>query len=124
MGIDKKSLSISIGKSSIVIEVTTFFLYRFPPIDIGNRYKSSITIDTSGMLSSPLGNRRPNCPSAQLPLAEIRRSDYKVSRISQLEYSKGTRVHFSPEVELSQLSREVIGPMLVSFPPEICLLSF
>ena len=30
------------------------------------------------MLSSPLGNRRPNCPSAQLPLAEIRRSDYKV----------------------------------------------
>ena len=31
-----------------------------------------------GMLSSPLGNRRPNCPSAQLPLAEIRRSDDKV----------------------------------------------
>ena len=30
------------------------------------------------MLSSPLGNRRLNCPSAQLPLAEIRRSDDKV----------------------------------------------
>ena len=30
------------------------------------------------MLSSPLGNRRPSCPSAQLPLAEIRRSDDKV----------------------------------------------
>ena len=56
----------------------------------------------------------PNYPSQKLDDQIIR-----FSRISQLEYSKDTRVHFSSEVELSQLSREMIGPMLVSFPPEI-----
>ena len=58
-----------------------FFFFDFhrliSEITINHRL-ISITFDTSGMLSSPLGNRRPNCPSAQLPLAEIRRSDDKV----------------------------------------------
>ena len=79
--IDKKTLSIFIGKSSILIEVTLFFFFDFhrliSEININHRL-ISITMDTSGMLSSPLGNRRSNCPSAQLPLAEIRRSDDKV----------------------------------------------
>ena len=44
MGIDEESLSISIGKSSILIEVTTFFLYCCLSIDIRNRY--SLMIDT------------------------------------------------------------------------------
>ena len=43
--IDKKSLSISIGKASILIEVTTFFLFRFPSIDIRNQHQPLINID-------------------------------------------------------------------------------
>ena len=63
--------------------MTTFFFFDFhrliSEININHRL-ISITTDTSGMLSSPLGNRikRPNCPSAQLPLAGITRSDDKV----------------------------------------------
>ena len=32
-------------RKSILIEVTTFFLYRFLSIDIGNQYSSMIDID-------------------------------------------------------------------------------
>ena len=41
----KKSLSISIGKSLILIEVTTFFLYRFLSMDVRNQYSSMTDID-------------------------------------------------------------------------------
>ena len=47
--IDKKSLSTSIWKLSILIAVTTF--YRFLSIDIGNRYSSMIDIDYYRLLS-------------------------------------------------------------------------
>ena len=41
----EKSLSISIGKSLILIEVTTFFLYRFLSMDVRNQYSSMTDID-------------------------------------------------------------------------------
>ena len=120
MGIDKKSLSISIGKSSRLIEVTTFFFIDFhrliSEIDV-NRRSISITIDTSGMLSSPLGNRRPNRLSAQLPLAEITRSDdvfqdFTVGIFQRTpEFTSSQRL--ISEAELPQLSGDVIGPILV-----------
>ena len=60
MTINIKSSSISIGKSSILIDVTTFFLHRFLSLDIGNRYSSMIDIDysTSFPGSSHTGERR------------------------------------------------------------------
>jgi len=76
------------------------------------------------MLSSPLGNRRPNRPSVQLPLAEITRSDYEVFQDFTVgifqrtpEFTSSQRL--ISEAELLQLSGDVIGPILVSFPPEI-----
>ena len=100
MGIGKKSLSISIGNSSILIEVGTFFFIDFhrliSEMDI-NRRSISITIDTSGMLSSPLGNRRPNRPSVQLPLTEITRSDDEVFQ----DFTVGT-FQRTPEFTSSQ----------------------
>ena len=107
----------------MLIEVITFFFIDFhrliSEININHRL-ISITIDTSGTLSSPLGNRRQNCPSAQLPLAGITRTDDKVFRDFVVGIFKGhqnSRLR-GGEAE-AQLSRDVIGPMLVSFPSEI-----
>ena len=118
MGIDKKSLSISILKSSILIEVTIFFFIDFhrliSEIDV-NRRSISITIGTSGMLSSRLGNRRPNRPSAQLRLAEITRSDDdEVFQDFTVEIFQRTPEFTSSqslisEAELLQLSGDVIA---------------
>ena len=113
-----KLVSISIGKSSILIENTTFFFIDFyrliSEIDINSR-SISITIDTYGMLSSPLGNRRPNRPSAQHYTIRW----WGFPGFHSWDISEDTWIHIISEAELPQLSGDVIGPMLVSFPPEI-----
>ena len=108
---------LSINK---IDKVTPFFLFRFPSIDIGNQYQSSININYYRYVwHAVLPTREqivqvPNYPSQKLDDQMIR-----FSRISQLQYAKDTRIHISSEAELSQLSRDVIGPMLMSFPPKI-----
>ena len=121
--IDEKTLSIFIGKSSILIEVTPFFLFRFPSIDIGNQYQSSININYYRYVwHAVLPTREQKIKLSKCPTTPRRKLDdqmIRFSRISQLEYAKDTRIHISSEAELSQLSRDVIGPMLMSFPPKI-----
>ena len=66
------------------------------------------------MLSSPLGNRRPNRPSVQLPLAEITRSDDEIFQDFTVgifqrtpEFTSSQRL--ISEAELPQLSDDMIA---------------
>ena len=60
-------------------------------------------LSPSCTLSSPLGNKRPNLPSAKLPLQELQ-NQIKFPRISPLEYLRRHQKHTFSEEELPQPS--------------------
>ena len=65
-------------------------------------------LSPSFTLSSPLGNKLPNLPSAKLPPARITESD-KVSQDFSVGISQRTSEHTFSETELPQPSRGEVG---------------
>ena len=61
----------------------------------------------SSTLSSPLGNNRPNLPSAQLPPAGI--TGFSFPEFLSWNISEDIRIHTFSEAELPQPSRDEVG---------------